>query len=134
MVKLINRMERLIWRKTKKTLAVLALSLGMLIGIGILPATNASAYTTCPTCGKHSGVSLGSYPGLLANGDNGAHYGSVYNVQTALRNLGYACTVDGYYGSNTAKAVREFQYAHCGTLQVDGKVGPSTWAKLQQHC
>lgn len=120
-------------KKNKKTLAVLALSLGMLIGVGILPSTSASAYTTCPTCGKHSGVSLGNYPGLLAESDNGAHYGSVFNVQTMLKRLGYNCTVDGYYGPNTATAVRAFQQDHSGTLQIDGKVGPATWTKLQQH-
>ncbi len=120
-------------KKNKKILAVLALSLGMLISVGILPATTASAYETCSTCGKHSNVPLGEYPGLLANGDNGRHYGSVYNIQTALRNLRYDCDVDGYYGNNTEKAVRKFQEDHSGTLHIDGKVGPATWALLQAH-
>ena len=36
--------------------------------------------------------------------------------------------IDGIFGSETDKAVREFQRTH--GLKVDGKVGPATWAEL----
>ena len=45
-------------------------------------------------------------------------------VQTILKDLGYGGTVDGEYGSNTQKRVKQFQQEH--GLTVDGNVGPAT--------
>ena len=63
---------------------------------------------------------------VLKNGSSGS---SVRSVQKRLKELGYYTgTVDGDYGSSTEKAVRAFQQKN--GLTVDGKVGPTTLAKL----
>lgn len=50
-------------------------------------------------------------------------------IQTALKNAGYYTgLIDGKKGSLTLKAIEDFQKAN--NLQVDGKVGPKTWAVL----
>lgn len=50
-------------------------------------------------------------------------------IQAALKNAGYyAGAVDDKIGPQTKKAIEEFQKAK--GLQVDGKVGPKTWAVL----
>ena len=38
--------------------------------------------------------------------------------------------VDGEFGPQTEQAVRTFQGADAGDLEVDGIVGPKTWTKL----
>ena len=54
---------------------------------------------------------------------------SVKTLQTRLNALGYSCgTVDGIFGRQTYAAVVAFQKAN--SLDVDGIVGPKTWAKL----
>lgn len=56
---------------------------------------------------------------------------SVSTVQTRLRTLKfYSGSVDGKYGYSTYMAVRAFQRSK--SLQVDGIVGPKTWAALIQ--
>ena len=51
-------------------------------------------------------------------------------VQARLNNLGFDCgEVDGVIGPKTEAALREFQ--KWANLDVDGKAGPQTWAKLQ---
>ena len=63
---------------------------------------------------------------VLKNGSSGS---SVRSVQKRLKELGYYTgTVDGDYGSSTEKAVRAFQQKN--GLTVDGKVGPTTLARL----
>jgi len=53
----------------------------------------------------------------------------VTEVQTKLNQLGYNCgTVDGWFGSLTDVAVRNFQSAK--GLVVDGIVGINTWNAL----
>lgn len=56
-------------------------------------------------------------------------------LQTRLKELGYDPKgIDGKFGANTDKAVRQYQKAHVDVngkkLAVDGKVGPKTWYAL----
>lgn len=52
----------------------------------------------------------------------------VEQIQRALAGAGYGVIVDGYYGSITREAVKEFQLQN--GLTPDGVVGPATLAKL----
>ena len=57
----------------------------------------------------------------------------VIYMQTMLYKLGYGLGVDGIdgdFGRNTEKAVKEFQSDH--RLQVDGVCGPMTWDALEK--
>ncbi len=49
-------------------------------------------------------------------------------VQAVLYQLGYSIDVDGSYGKNSEAVVKQFQSAY--GLEVDGRVGPATRAKL----
>jgi len=58
-----------------------------------------------------------------------SHGAEVSRIQTALRALGlYHGPVDGDFGGGTLAAVKAFQRSE--GLQVDGVVGPDTWAAL----
>lgn len=64
---------------------------------------------------------------LLQVGDSGS---LVSQLQTDLANLGlFAGVVDGYYGPDTAEAVRSLQAQQ--NLAVDGIAGPQTWLALE---
>ncbi|MCM8801338.1 MAG: peptidoglycan-binding protein [Candidatus Omnitrophica bacterium] len=53
-------------------------------------------------------------------------------IQLALKNAGfYTGAIDGKIGPLTKKAIEEFQKAN--GLQVDGIVGPKTWAVLSRY-
>lgn len=57
----------------------------------------------------------------------------VKQLQTMLQKLGYnlgICGVDGDYGTQTEKAVKEFQRDK--GLAQDGVCGPKTWAAIQE--
>ena len=59
----------------------------------------------------------------------GSSGSAVRQIQTKLQNWGYYTgSVDGIYGSATAKAVRQFQQSN--GLAVDGKAGPQTLKAL----
>lgn len=49
-------------------------------------------------------------------------------VQAVLYQLGYSIEIDGSYGANSETVVKQFQSAN--GLEVDGRVGPATRAKL----
>lgn len=55
--------------------------------------------------------------------------GDVCWVQTALKKLGYSIGIDGVYGTNTEKVVKQFQTDY--NLTVDGVCGSKTVGKLQ---
>ncbi|MBN8471494.1 peptidoglycan-binding protein [Corallococcus exiguus] len=63
---------------------------------------------------------------LLRLGSTGS---AVANLQNHLRLAGlYRRPIDGCLGTDTAYAVRQFQFDR--NLSADGIVGPSTWAAL----
>ncbi len=66
-----------------------------------------------------------SVPGVFTKPSN-------EDIQKALQQAGlYSGKIDGVIGPNTKKAIESFQEQN--GLQVDGKVGPKTWEKLQMH-
>ena len=67
------------------------------------------------------------YPGHVVRCDS-TDTDSVERIQTALAASGYAIAVDGDFGSDTQAAIEAFQEAQ--GLDVDGEVGPHTWAAL----
>jgi peptidoglycan hydrolase-like protein with peptidoglycan-binding domain len=62
---------------------------------------------------------------LLAQGSRGAE---VYAVQSLLRQLNYPIALDGYYGTQTAAAVADFQWKQ--GLGETGQVDDSTWRQM----
>lgn len=71
-------------------------------------------------------LSAGTTPTLVT----GASGEAVKRLQRALTAaLGRTVAVDGAFGANTDKAVRDYQSAR--KLSVDGSVGPDTWKALQ---
>lgn len=59
---------------------------------------------------------------------NGTRSDEVKDVQNRLNSAGYNVTVDGYYGPQTEKAVRDYQSKN--GLTVDGIVGDKTYGAL----
>lgn len=53
---------------------------------------------------------------------------AVRALQVELNAAGYRLPVTGVFGSMTRTAVRDFQAKQ--KLEVDGWVGPATWARL----
>ena len=101
------------------------------------PATTVSAYTQTAATSVYPGDS-GSFPGLRAYPGTAISSQSGYSadaqyIQKALIYLGYSCGssgADGYFGAGTAAAVKRFQSDN--NLDVDGRVGPATWSRLQE--
>ncbi|MGG4462346.1 spore cortex-lytic enzyme [Brevibacillus sp. HB1.2] len=61
----------------------------------------------------------------------GSVNGDVWDLQYRLQMLGYYNgKLDGIYGANTTKAVRQFQKAY--GLSIDGITGPNTWRVLKK--
>lgn len=52
-------------------------------------------------------------------------------LQSALSNLGFGCTVDGWLGEQTSSKIREYQSSR--GLDVDGKAGPITLSSLKNE-
>lgn len=76
------------------------------------------------------GILLGGVPSsdsrpVLRRGSKGD---AVANLQLALRKLGFMLGVDGDFGAGTEVAVARFQRDQ--NQEVDGIVGPGTWAAL----
>lgn len=67
---------------------------------------------------------VSNYP-LIRRGSNNNF---VFLLQFILNQFGYNLSVDGIFGSNTEKAVRDFQQNN--NLSVDGIVGNNTWRTL----
>lgn len=94
------------------------------------PTATVTQTATAPTtpawisdCTYYSGTALTDY------GDSGQR---VVQVQCMLSKRGYSigsAGVDGEFGKDTESAVKQFQSAK--GLEVDGQVGPNTWAALR---
>ena len=67
---------------------------------------------------------LSNYPLLRRSSSNNF----VFLLQFILNQFGYNLSVDGIFGVNTEKAVRDFQQKN--GLSVDGLVGQNTWRTL----
>lgn len=71
---------------------------------------------------------------LIKIKSNGAE---VRILQELLKLNGFDVKVDGDFGKNTEKAVKEFQKQYLGVdgsiLKSDGIVGPATWAALMNY-
>jgi len=71
---------------------------------------------------------VSTYPGtVLEKGSKEEE--AVKKLQEELNEKGYFCDIDGDFGKETEKQVKEFQKDQ-GVLLVDGIVGPLTWEKL----
>ena len=76
-------------------------------------------------------MAIPAYYSLIQRGSSGP---DVALVQTWLNGIRDSCTwhaaltVDGKFGANAEKAVREFQLRY--DLKEDGKVGANTWNVL----
>ena len=85
---------------------------------------------TCHGVCDYLGVSylprdnLSNYPLLRRSSSNNF----VFLLQFILNQFGYNLSVDGIFGANTEKAVRDFQQKN--GLSVDGLVGQNTWRTL----
>ena len=92
------------------------------LGCGAPPAGSATPTPISPSpCGSYR--SNDQYP--IRRCDEGY---AVSIIQTSLVSFGYVVDVDGHFGPGTEVAVRGFQ-SESG-LEVDGLVGPATWAAL----
>jgi hypothetical protein len=85
------------------------------------PATTAATTTTVPRCTYVEADD--AYP--LRKCDKGP---AVRAIQEQINKRGQSIDADGYFGPATEQAVRNFQQA--AGLEVDGLVGPDTWAAL----
>ncbi|MEU1075778.1 peptidoglycan-binding protein [Streptomyces sp. NPDC005878] len=111
--------------KQVRILVVALVSAGVLGGAGMLAPADAAA----PAASSAAGCAQ-SRP-FLSQGDTGT---CVRFLQQKLTDQGFRTRVDGIFGSGTTKSVKSFQYV-CGYRghDVDGLVGPRTWAGLLDH-
>lgn len=115
----------------------------LLVGVGTTTAaaenvgspSPVSSQKERPNAGERALVSCGYYSGTATTkrGDTGNR---VREVQCLLIFWGYnPGSVDGVFGANTERAVREFQedtFVFCARqLLIDGIVGVNTWRALR---
>jgi hypothetical protein len=98
---------------------------------GTITASDPHFRLSWPT-GREATVLGPAWPGTLISVDlQQTHRRDVVMIQRRLNELGYGpLAVDGYYGVQTEGAVIAFQTDR--GLEVDGVVGPYTWAALFQ--
>lgn len=99
------------------------------ITVNVYPQIN---ITDDPIVKQSSGPEYRSYPGRVIRA-NDNYSSDVQYIQRLLIYFGYNCGsagADGFFGTDTAEAVRRFQYDN--GIAVDGEIGPVTWDKLQE--
>lgn len=82
--------------------------------------------TGAPSAAALAGATARPYPGRSTTRDDRGD--TVTVIQGRLRALGADIEADGRFGPATEAAVKNFQRAR--RLEVDGHVGPKTWAAL----
>jgi peptidoglycan hydrolase-like protein with peptidoglycan-binding domain len=97
-------------------------------GWGLFGAEKPAVVTDSGSWPLPAGYYFGPYEGpeqsISGSGRNDARYRpALARAQTAL-----GVIADGYYGPNTAAALRSFQLPR--GLEVDGLLGPATWSAL----
>jgi len=81
---------------------------------------------------QYSFTDLGNnYTFLYSMKTGGTYNKVVYYIQSALNQMGYPCTADGYFGKKTRDAVILFQAAH--KLTKDGIIGNETRHSISSH-
>ncbi|GAA0179081.1 N-acetylmuramoyl-L-alanine amidase [Clostridium sediminicola] len=81
--------------------------------------------------GGYDSVTKNLYPGYLIKKNSHKYDENVVKLQKQLIRLGYdigICGIDGYFGKNTERAVREFQKDR--KIGVDGVVGSISWGRI----
>ena len=74
-------------------------------------------------------AAIQTWKALIIQTQQGKTGQEVRALQRLLRDkFGYAISVDGIFGPDTANAVKDFQSDY--GLTADGIVGPLTWQKL----
>lgn len=85
----------------------------------------------------HQGPSAPAFPGrYLQLASPMMHGDDIRQVQQRLADRGWAITVDGWFGQQSASVIRAFQAdstAHGWPLSQDGIVGPATWRALWER-
>lgn len=92
------------------------------------PDASSSAEASDSASSTASSGSSSSSSGVLKRESEGE---AVTEAQERLQALGYLDKVTGYFGTDTERAVKEFQEKN--DLDVDGKIGPATLEALMSE-
>jgi peptidoglycan hydrolase-like protein with peptidoglycan-binding domain len=127
----------------KKTLVTVACALTLVVSLSVLPtnmkigpfgvdvvsaATETSTPPPSTSTGSKSSTKTSSSSKLSTTLKLGSRGSAVKTLQTYLNTEGYNLKVDGSFGKLTLAAVKDYQGKNA--LEVDGKVGPKTRAKI----
>lgn len=96
--------------------------------INIIQKNNLTKYDVCMTGGTATNPSSNPYSAPLSTVTFGNTGTKVKWLQWELVQSGYNISIDGDFGNNTLKALKDFQEAH--KIEVDGKCGPITKREL----
>lgn len=92
------------------------------------PATYAHMDAVIAWCAAQGAPAAPDAPPFPGTTRLGSHGDSVKSVQSVLKNRGWNIVVDGIFGKDTDRIVRQYQTEK--GLTVDGIVGPQTWVSM----